>query len=94
MIFNCLQNNKNRNIAPACYPLAIPFRPARWTKKIPLHLNVMAYLLTEMKLDFFKILKMKFCKYYQRRNEIIEKNGISLKTKTLENSKVLCFFCF
>jgi hypothetical protein len=33
LIFNCLQNNKNRNIAPACYPLAIPFRPARWTKK-------------------------------------------------------------
>jgi hypothetical protein len=52
----------------------------------------MAYLLTEMGFEFFKILKMKFCKYYQRRNRIIEKNGIRLKTKTLENSKVLGFW--
>jgi hypothetical protein len=33
LIINHLQNGKNRNIAPACYPLAIPFRPASWTKK-------------------------------------------------------------
>jgi hypothetical protein len=51
----------------------------------------MAYLLTEMRFEFFKILKIKFCKYYQRKNRIIEKNGIRLKTKTLENSKVLGF---
>tara|TARA_R110000851_G_scaffold310283_2_gene470050 strand:+ start:50074 stop:50226 length:153 start_codon:yes stop_codon:yes gene_type:complete len=45
-----------------------------------------------MRFEFFKILKMKLCKYYQKRNRIIEKNGIRLKTKTSENSKVLGFW--
>ena len=41
----------------------------------------MAYLLTEIRFGFFKILKMKFCKYYQRRNRIIEKKWNPLKNK-------------
>jgi hypothetical protein len=87
-----LQNGKNRNIAQRVTLLLFLFVQLAGPKKIPLHLNVMAYLLTEMRFEFFKILKMKFCMYYQKRNEIIEKNGIRLKTKTLENSKVLVFW--
>jgi hypothetical protein len=51
----------------------------------------MAYLLTEMRFEFFKILKLRFCKYTKEEIELLRKMESAKKQRPLKIQRSLDF---